>query len=166
MFDQYLKLENLDIIKALNIGVELEMKSRAFYKDKSNEVKNQSGKIILNFLATEELTHLKALQDVKKNLETNNKWMKIEEDDLRTLPIPRLFEGKQTEPKIVTSSSDKDIMSSAMDAEKKSQEFYLRMSEKIEDERGKGFFQTLAKFEKTHYEMILEIIKPGKFYYP
>jgi rubrerythrin len=148
MFDQYLKLKSLNIIKALNIGVELEVKSRAFYQAKSNEVKNQSGIIVLNFLANEELVHLKALRRVKKNLETNNKWMKIDEDDLRTLPIPKLFEGKQTEPRIVTSSSDKEIMFAAMDVEKKSQEFYLRMAEKIEIREEKDSSKLLQNSKK------------------
>jgi len=73
---------------------------------------------------------------------------------------PRLFEGKQTEPRIEATSSDKDTLLAAMSAERESEEYYRRMSEKIKDLKGKDFFQTLAKFERTHYETIRELLKP------
>jgi rubrerythrin len=72
---------------------------------------------------------------------------------------PRLFEGKQTEPRIKASSSDNDILLAAMTAERKSEEYYNKMSERIKDSKGKTFFKTLAEFEKVHYNTIRELIK-------
>ena len=160
MFDEYLKSKDLNIVRGLTIAIELEMKSRNYYQTKSNEMKNLNGKILLSFLANEELSHLKMLERVKRNLEASNKWIEIEEITPREMGKPRLFEGKQTEPKIKATSSDKDILLAAMSAERKSEEYYHRMSQKIKDVKGKDLFQTLAKFERTHYKTIRELLKP------
>ena len=160
MFDEYLKSKDLNIVRGLTIAIELEMKSRNYYQTKSNEMKNLNGKMLLGFLANEELSHLKVLERVKRNLEASNKWIEIKEISPREMGKPRLFEGKHTEPRIKASSSDKDILLAAMSAERKSEEYYRRMSQKIKDVKGKNFFQTLAKFERTHYETIRELLKP------
>lgn len=160
MFDEYLKSKDLNIVRGLNIAIELEMKSRNYYQAKSDEMKNLNGKMLLKFLANEELSHLKVLEHVKRKLETGNKWIEIKEISPREMGKPRLFEGKQTEPRIEATSSDKDTLLAAMSAERKSEEYYRRMSEKIKDVKGKDFFQTLAKFERTHYETIRELLKP------
>lgn len=159
MFDEYLKSKDLNIVRGLNIAIELEIKSRNYYQTKSIEMKNLNGKIILDFLANEELSHLKALERVKRNLEASNKWIEIKGISPREMGKPRLFEGKQTEPRIKGTSSDRDILLAAMSAERKSEEYYRRMSEKIKDVKGKGFFETLAKFERRHYETIREFLK-------
>ena len=160
MFDEYLKSKDLNIVRGLNIAIELEIKSRNYYQAKSNEMKNLNGKMLLSFLANEELSHLKVLERVKRKLQTGNKWIDIKEISPREMGKPRLFEGKQTEPRIEASSSDRDTLLAAMSAERRSEEYYRKMSEKIKDAKGKNFFQTLAKFERTHYETIKELIKP------
>lgn len=154
MFDEYLKSKDLNIVRGLTIAIELEMKSRYYYQAKSNDMRSQTGKMLLNFLANEELSHLNILENVKRNLEANNKWIETREISRREMAKPRLFEGKQTEPRMDSTSADKDILLAAMSAERRSEEYYLRMSEKVRDLKGKSFFEALAKFERRHYETI------------
>lgn len=160
MFDKYLKSKDLNIVRGLTVAIELEMKSRSYYQAKSNEMNNLNGKTLLHFLANEELSHLKMLEHVKRRLEAGDKWLALSEIKPREMGKPRLFEGKQTEPRIKATSTDKDILLAAMSAERKSEEYYSRMSEKIKDTKGKSFFQSLARFERTHYETLKELLKP------
>lgn len=154
VFDEYLKSKDLNIVRGLTIAIELEMKSRQYYQSKMNEIKNQTGRSLLSFLANEELAHLKILEDVKQKMEGNKKWIEIKEINPREIPKPRLFDGKQTEPRIEFASNDRDILLAAMNAERKSEEYYARMSSRTKDLKGKGFFETLARFEKDHYDTI------------
>ncbi|NIM45697.1 MAG: hypothetical protein GTO54_08765 [Nitrososphaeria archaeon] len=159
IFDEYFKSKDLDIVRGLTIAIELEIKSRNYYQAKSSEVKNQAGKILLRFLADEELEHMKVLDQVKRKLVASNKWIEIGETSLREMERPRIFEGKPTEPRVEANSADEDILLVAMSAELRAEEYYSKMSEKVEDVEGRGFFQTLAKFEREHYEMIKELLE-------
>jgi rubrerythrin len=159
IFDGYLQSKELNIVRGLSIAMELEIKSRTYYQTKSSDIKSQTGKALLRFLANEELSHIKIVERAIKNLKANNKWIEIKEIKPSEMAKPRLFEGKQTEPRIETSSSDKDLLLAAMTAERKSEEYYQRMAEGINDIKGKTFFETLAEFEKTHYNTIRELLE-------
>jgi rubrerythrin len=159
IFDEYFQSKELNIVRGLTIAMELEIKSRTYYQTKSNEIENQTGKALLLFLANEELSHMKIVERAINNLKANNKWIDIKMIKPSELAKPRLFEGKQTEPRIKASSSDNDILLAAMTAERKSEEYYNKMSERIKDSKGKTFFKTLAEFEKVHYNTIRELIK-------
>lgn len=160
LFDEYLQSKDLNIVRGLTIAIELEVKSRNYYLSKFNEMENLNGKTLLRFLADEELAHLRILERVKRNLEANKKWIDLKKIDAKEMGKPRLFEGMLTEPIIKVTSSDEDLLLAAMSAERKSEEYYARMAGKVSDEKGKGFFQTLAKFERRHYELIRALLKP------
>lgn len=160
MFDEYLRSKDLNIVRGLTIAIELEIKSRNYYQAKSIEIKSPAEKMLLQFLANEELMHLKVLENVKRNLEKNNRWIDIKEISPGEMGKPHLYEGKWTEPRIEIDPTDEDILLAALSAERKSEEYYHRMSDKVKDKKGKNFFETLARFEKTHYETIKEFLKP------
>jgi rubrerythrin len=159
IFDAYFRSKELNIVRGLTIAMELEIKSRTYYQTKSNEMENQTGKALLLFLANEELSHMKIVEKAINNLKANNKWINIKTIKPYEMAKLHLFEGKHTEPRIKASSSDNDILLAAMTAERKSVEYYNKMSERIKDAKGKTFFKTLAEFEKIHYNTIRELMK-------
>ncbi|MDQ1280517.1 MAG: hypothetical protein QG670_1780 [Thermoproteota archaeon] len=148
--DEYFASQNDDIIKGLTIGIELETKGRSFYLAKYQEFKND----VFNFLADDELQHLKALENVKEIIERRGQWVEVRKVQLKNLGRPKLFEGGQTEPKIADESSTRSILLAALSAESKSEEFYNRMAEKVKDEDAKKFFTALANLERRHFEII------------
>ena len=148
--DEYFASQNDDIIKGLTIAIELETKGRSFYLAKYHELKRE----VFNFLADDELQHLKALENVKEIIERRGQWVEVREVQLRNLGRPKLFDRGQTETRISDESSNRGILLAALSVERKSEEFYNRMMEKVEDDDAKKFFAALASLERRHFEII------------
>lgn len=154
--DQYFASHNENIIRGITIGIELETKGRSFYLAKYDQFKRD----LFHFLAEEELKHLKALENVKEIIERNGQWVEVKELQLKFFGRPKLFQGDQTEPRITSESSHRDALLAALSVERRSEDFYNRMTDKVKDEDAKTFFTALAGFERQHFETIRTLLPP------
>ena len=153
-FDDYFASKNENIIKGLTVSMELETKGRTFYSTMYDQLKME----LFHFLADEELQHLKALENVKEIIERRGQWVEVRETQLKLFGKPKLFKGEQTEPRITEESSCRDALLAALSVERKSEEFYDRMTEKVKDDDAKKFFIALAGFERQHFEKIRKLL--------
>jgi rubrerythrin len=155
---EYFASSNENIMKGVTIGIELETKGRDFYLEKYNQLKIE----LFQFLADEELRHLRALENVKEIIDGRGQWVEVKEVQLKQFGRPNLFKDKLTEPRITEESSCRDTLLAARSVERRSKEFYDRMSEKVKDEDAKKFFTALASFEMQHFEMIDKLLPKEK----
>ena len=156
--DEYFASGNENIIKGLTIGIDLETRGKSFYLAKYDQLKRE----LFHYLADEELKHLKALEDVKEIIERRGQWVEVREMQLKLFGRPKLFKGEQTEPRITEESSYRDILLAALSVERKSEEFYNRMTEKVKDDDAKKFFTALASLERQHFETLRELLPEEK----
>jgi len=155
---EYFASNNENIIKGITIGIELETKGRDFYLEKHNQFRIE----LFQFLADEELRHLRALENVKEIIEGRGRWVEVREVQLKQFGRPDLFKDELTEPRITEDSSCRDTLLAARSVERRSKEFYDRMSEKVKDDDAKKFFKALADFEMQHFEMIGRLLPEEK----
>jgi rubrerythrin len=110
-------------------------------------------------LANEELDHFKTLLTFKTALQNNGKWLDLTPKQSKRIRMPRLYEGKGSVPLINSQASDLDILVAAMRAEKRTEQFYTRISKKVRDPKTKSFFTFLAKFERGHYNLLKTLLE-------
>lgn len=152
-FTEFAKTRNEYIVLGVNIGIEIEVRSRAFYQSVIKKLP-PGKKLVLKFLANEELDHLKTLIAFKTALEKNGKWIELSKNQLLKIRPPKLYVGKGSAPFIKEAASDSEIILAAMKAEKRSEQFYNRIGKKVKDLNAKSFFGILAKFERSHYNLL------------
>jgi len=158
MFEEFVGSGSSDVIKGVEIGVDLEKKSVEYYTEKSKKMKSRDVALLLEFIAKEEAGHLKQLEALKHSL-AKKRW--ISADKLGKPGGPKLY-AKVKSPTISDESGDVGILLGAARAEREARDFYEDFSRKIKDENGRKFFQRLAEFEQSHYELFNGILKSSE----
>jgi len=143
--------------EGLKIALEIESESIAFYALREHKSADSDSKNFFAFLAGQEREHLAAIESLIKSLEKDGKWI-----------VPRLPEEK---PVIFSKKDwDKEEGEQSLTAilfafwkEKIAMEFYSRIAEKATDKNVKGFFSALAYFEKSHADMLGELVEESYY---
>lgn len=156
MFEEFFSSESINIAKGIEIGIELEKKSINFYNEKSKIMLSAAGATLIKFIASEEVNHLKQLTALKETFAKRKGWVSAEK--LGKPEGPKLFE-KGFEPKVDETSEDATILLAAARTEIEARDFYTKFSEKIDDPVGKKFFQRLAEFEQSHFDLFDGILE-------
>ena len=156
-FEEFTKTRDENIVLGINIGMEIEVKSRNFYQSMVRKLPSDK-KFILKLLANEELDHIKTLLTFKTALQKNDKWIELRPKQQRRIRIPRLYGGKGSVPFIAEDASDLDIILAAMKAEKRTEQFYKRIEKKVRAVKAKSLFNFMAKFERGHYNLLKNVL--------
>lgn len=80
-FDEFSKQRDENIVLGINIGMEIEVRSRNFYQSFEKKMPTDK-KLLLRFLANEELDHLQTLVVFKSALQKNDCWIELSEKQL------------------------------------------------------------------------------------
>ena len=154
MFEDFFGSENIDIGKGLGIAMDLENRSRTYYLGKASYTGTTEGRRLFEFLAREELRHLKALEGLKEQLAGSA--LKWGEAGTKVKPdIFRPFDAKKIEEIPIPES----ILDAAINVERESIEFYTKFSAKIGTDDGRKFFAKLADFEKSHFDLLNQLLE-------
>lgn len=144
--------------EAIRFAIELEQKSADFYGRAAEKTSNSFAKKALEFLAADEMTHIKKIEDFNAAL-INNQDFDFEAECKNDLP-ERLekFLGqlvKKESEHISKSVTDIDVYNTAMEREKEGYAAYTgAYQNESEDPRVKEFFKFLAGQETIHYNML------------
>jgi rubrerythrin len=159
LFEDFFSSESIDVAKGIQIGIWLEKKSINFYNEKSKNMLNSAAANLIKFIASEEVNHLEQLTALKETLAKKKGWVSAE--TLGKPQEPKLYE-KGFEPKVDETSEDASILLAAARAEVEARDFYIKFSEKINDTIGKKFFERLAEFEQSHYDLFDGILEASQ----
>ncbi len=159
MFEEFFTSGSIDVMKGVEVGIELEKKSIAFYGEKSAKLENKAAAGLLKFIESEEVNHLKQLEKLKQNLAKKKGWVSAEK--LGKPQGPKLY-SNGVEPKIEEGSGDFSILLAASRAEAEARDFYEELSQKITDKEGSIFFKRLSEFEQTHYDLFNGILEASE----
>jgi len=144
---------NLDVVKAVEVGIEIEQRGEKYYFEGAEKVSDEELKRFLMFLGKQEIEHFEILNRLKQSLQEKQQW--IETTD--KLEKPEIFQ-KGKEPVIKEGSEDLEILMHALEVEKQTRDYYRKFAENIDDATGKHFFEKLADFEQGHADLIQAMI--------
>ncbi len=140
-------LEKYTLKDLFVIAINSEIESKKVYERLKERVDNILLKERFQFLAREEDKHRSYLE---KSFEKKFPNEKIELSSTITTPLPEI--------KADDDMPISEILQSAMDAEMAAREFYLSLSEKVEEEELVKMLKIFADMELGHYRL-LEIEK-------
>jgi len=145
-------IEELTALEALGVAIRAEQDASEVYSDLALRVGNELLRQKIELLAKEELQHKRILEEMYKKQFTD---------------VPLLLPPSQL-PKEISCKTERDqlsvrdILSCAIEQERKSREFYLEAALKATDLTGKAMFNFLADWEFSHqmalsaeYEMVI-----------
>lgn len=137
------------IEEAVALAIEREKEAMDFYLSRAALMDNPKFKELYEHLANEEVKHLGYLEKYR---------------DERELPVisTEIPSGQSFTPEFdighikvgEITLGDAGILVAAMRHERKSEDFYSEVAKRVEDESLIKFFEMLAGYERSHYELI------------
>ncbi|MFX1251133.1 MAG: ferritin family protein [Promethearchaeota archaeon] len=152
--------DSIEIFEAIDMAIAKEHDVKAFYKSKLEQEKDPSFKNLYEFLMGEEDVHVGFLEDFKALLKSKitatikevKGFQEYIENYTERVPTKH-FES--TTPMM----SEISIILAAMRVERAAEDLYTLLAEKRAEEGLKAFFNYMANFERTHYELLDGILE-------
>ncbi len=143
------------LLDALRIAMQLEEYGYSFYKEVQGFVESDKGIALLEYLASQEVDHIKWLQVEHDKLEKDIKEGRRSDERLNIdLPDPRIVFSKKDE---ITQKMDSiEATKFALDIERRSIEFYSACGQLTSVETAKELFEKLSRFEESHAKLLEE----------
>ena len=144
--------------EAIKFAIEFERRSERFYRDAAEKVTDVFAKKALGFLAADEVTHAKKIEDFNAAL-IERRDFDLETECRSDLP-ERLDKFLQQviakgSKEIGSGATDIEVYDVAMELEKEGYDAYTgAYNNESEDPRVKRFFKFLAGQETIHYNML------------
>lgn len=148
------------IEKAITMGINIEENGEKFYREKASKANIPQVRHHLNQLANDEVKHTEMLQNLKKSLVEKGEWIGVKElpDTKARLEELSAF-SKKKGPQVANTSSAIEVLNEALKLEERVSNFYKQLAEDLKNDKGKEFFESLAKWEQGHYELIKKLIE-------
>ncbi len=137
------------------IAEQLEKNGAKFYSNAAEGISDPGSKTFLLKLAEMEVEHEKIFKSLRATLTANEKTPTVfdPQDEavlyLRALADTRVFFEKET-----TYASMKEILKSAIEAEKDSIVFYLGMKDAVPEKSGRNRIEAIIKEEMGHIRLL------------
>lgn len=137
-------------------AIQMEKDGEAYYRELGRKSKAEGLQFIFSILADEEVSHYTILEKMKASA-PNLKLSAKEKDILKS--AKNIFaEMQEKMDEINFDLPQVDFYRHALETEEKSIEYYLDMSEKVENEAHQAIFLNLAKEEKKHKFLMENLI--------
>lgn len=149
-----------DALSVVELAIEREKGGHIFYTKAADTTQATDGKRMFNWLAQEELGHLKHLEEVRQNLIKTGKFPPkksgiapgiSEPLDKKAFPWSSEAVG---EPK--TDTKELEALRIGINAEKEDIAFYSKAATEATDIEAKEMFNRLVAVEKGHQELLEE----------
>jgi len=142
------------IEEAVALAIERETEARDFYSSKAALMDKTQFKELYEYLANEEVKHLGYLERYRDQNELPVTSTEIPSGQSFT---PEFDMGRIKGGEITLG--DAGILVAALRHERKSEDFYLEVAKRVDDESLKNFFEMLADYERSHYELIDQFLE-------
>lgn len=143
--------------QALAAAVEMEKKGYDFFRKSSSEAKYDLAREVFEFLAAEELNHIRAIERFNREY-LSGKSTDADKaiEDLKAgrpkAAIEELFRGLSKSAPV--EGVDLDVYRFAMDFERKGQEFYRKAETSAQDPNAKRLYAFLIGEEGKHFKIV------------
>ena len=142
---------------------QLERNGARFYQNSAASVEGEEAKKLLVKLANMELDHEKIFKQMRSDLAAAEKQSTVFDPEgdailyLRALADTRVFFQKE-----IDTTSLREILKAAIEAEKDSIVFYLGMKEMVPEKLGRERLDEIIKEEMSHIRMLSKELVPLK----
>ena len=151
-----------DILGALTTGIQAEVASYVFYKEASERFDDSEIKEILIKLAIDEKNHFRYLERQYDSLVRSEKWIStadvLKQEGLPDIDKEMHDQHKDMLDKIEQAKSQRKILEIAYDFEAEAYNLYTSAAQLCDTDEGRESFEFLAKFEKSHMDIINTLI--------
>ena len=148
-------MEKIKLIEPVEIALNMEKDGRKFYLESAEKVTNEIIKNLLRSLAKDEEDHYNIFKKIYDSFKQNDSWPQeakiTANSDSRTIFEEYAVKNKEGVKK---AGDEMDIVKMALEIEKKSYVFYKKLSDEIEDNNIKMFFEKLSDIENEHYKLL------------
>ena len=142
---------------ALEMAITNEEQGLHFYNHAVEVIADDTTRSVFAHLADEEQQHLVALQHEYDTLRQTHNWLD-DEPSLLHFDYERLQnifpQGQDHISHLVQSVSPAEALNIAMDAERRSYEFFRHYANKVEYPKGRAIFEQFAREEQRHLTLI------------
>lgn len=148
-------MEKNKLIEPVKVALNMEKDGLKFYLESVEKVSNELIKDLLTSLAKDEEEHYNSFKTIYDSFKENNNWpeeVKITANK-NSKTIFEEYAAKNKE-EVKDAKDEMDIVKMALEIEKKSYNFYKKLTEKIEENNVKMFFEKLADVENEHYKLL------------
>jgi rubrerythrin len=158
--------------KALSAAIEMEEKGFSFFKDTAARAKDKFAKEVFEFLAAEELNHIKAIEKfqadfIKGKSADPGSLIKGMANTAARAAITQLF--KQLTVNTPTDGTDLEVYKFAMDFERKGENFYKKAESEAVDPNAKKLYAFLVVEERRHFKIVESCLSyfdnPAEFFH-
>ena len=152
--------QNQDALSVVELAIERENGGHSFYTKAADTTQATDGKRMFNWLAQEELGHLKHLEDVLQNLIKTGKFPSQKSG--KTLEISEPLDKKSSPwsseavGEAKTDTKELEALRIGINAEKEDIAFYSKAAAETTDTEAKDMFNRLVAVEKGHQELLEE----------
>ncbi len=154
-------MESDRLKEALKKALEMEEKGHCFYSDSSRKIENDITKKTFEFLANNELLHIKSIKDFYETLVKSGGFPKLNIDKVRDKRAEELsiFSKNidELKEKIKPSDSDREACEFAIDFENAGYAYYENMLKEAKEESLKRLLEFLLEEEKKHCEAMMTL---------
>jgi rubrerythrin len=154
-------MSNFNANDIFEIAIQIEKNGALFYRKAAEKVSNNTQKNFLLELASMEDDHEKTFAELQKKLkDSENLSTAFDPDDenaayLKALADMRVFADKELPQDNVKQDNFKQIIISAIQAEKDSIVFYLGMKAMVPEKMGKARLNDIIKEEMGHIKVLV-----------
>ena len=140
---------DLDLLDAIQMAKEIELKAAALYADASQKTFNPLGRGLFEELARFERHHYDKLVELEKSLRGEGAFAGYEGREL-AMDVP----GEVGSIKEVERMSAMEIITMSRDIEREAEKRYIALAEQSTDPTVASMFKQLAEEEHSHYRIL------------
>lgn len=134
---------DLTTLEVLSIAIKSEIEAIKLYRRMNEKAKNPDLKAKLDFLASQETNHERILTEAYRK-----KFPGVE------LSMPSKTLVPSVDDILPAGATLKELFATAMEAEKKADDFYMGLAKKTHDQSSRSMLEYLASMERSHFSIL------------
>jgi rubrerythrin len=141
-------------VEILKNAILLEKRGHAFYRQVANQTSGKAVKQFFEFMADEEVKHIKILSDQFKAYQDNNKFDPGDFNDDHSADVASNVLTREMKTEIAAADFEAAAISAAMSMEERAIKLYSDRAEQASDSNEKALYSWLAKWEMQHLKFL------------
>jgi rubrerythrin len=146
--------KSFNLVEALGVAVQLEIKGRKFYLEVAEKTDNPTGKAVFTRLANEELVHLQTFQRMIQKDPELSKWRELNKE-APARPVIPLFDEKARASLKKATADELEALRIAMRQEKEAIDYFENLSQQADDEQSRSILLFVKEQEIYHYDLLM-----------
>ncbi len=134
---------DLTTLEVLGVAIKSEIEAIKLYRRMKDKAKNPDLRVKLDVLASQEVNHERVLTEA-----FHKKFPGV------AVGMPPKSLVPSIEDLLPPEATLKELFAAAMEAEKKSDDFYSKLAKKTRDQSSRSMLEYLASMERSHYAIL------------